>query len=110
MSPPLEVSVSSDLLEKAHAAFPTGGSVDGLPSFELFTRGPLDAAKQFFARQFDIAPIPEPGAPSIRQWGTVSNIFGPLVFFALRTQAGAEIMDYLHDPDYWQLIADDPDD
>lgn len=85
MPPSLHVSVSPDLLARAREDFPPGGAVDGTPSVELFERGPLDAAKRIFARAFETAPIPEPGVPSIRQWDILSTIFGPLVFFALRT-------------------------
>jgi hypothetical protein len=48
--------------------------------------------------------------PSIRQWDILSTIFGPLVFFALRTQAGVEVIGSLRDPDYWDLVNDDPED
>lgn len=110
MSPELHVSVSPDLVAKARSDFPPGGSVDGTASFELFQRGPLDAAKRIFAREFETTPIPEPGVPSIRQWDTLSTVFGPLVFFALRTQAGVELIDYLYDADYWDRVNDDPED
>jgi hypothetical protein len=66
---------------------------------------------RFFAVAFESAPIPEPGATSIRQWDTFSTIFGPMYFLALRTEEGVELIDYASDdPNYWQLVNDDPDD
>jgi hypothetical protein len=107
---PIEVSVSPELLAKAHSEFPPGGSVDGRPSLELFVRGPLDAAKQIFAREFDAAPEPIPGLGAMRQCDTLSSIFGPIFFYAIKKTDGIEIVDYLYDPNYWELVSDDPGD
>ncbi|MGH9047766.1 MAG: hypothetical protein ACRDVW_10715 [Acidimicrobiales bacterium] len=74
----------------------------------MFCRGPLDA-KQIFARQFDATPVPVPGVDAMRQWDMLSSIFGPLVFFAIRKTDGVEIVDCLYDPDYWDLVGDDPE-
>ena len=105
-----QVSVAPRLLEKASADFPSGGSVDGAPTFEIFVRGPLEAAK-FFARAFDGAPIPIPGVDSIRFWDTLSTFFGPLVFYALLVSDDrVEVIDYLSHPDYWALAGGGPAD
>ena len=102
------MSVSPSLIEKARREYPSGASVGGTPSFEIFERGPLDAAVQFFGRSFDQAPTPIDGVEAIRQWTTWSVIFGPLIFYAVRTGDRIEVSDYLYQPDYWDVVGEDP--
>ncbi len=97
---PREVTVASHVLAQAREDFPRDRTEDGHPSFADFRDGPLEAARLFFARRFDEAPIPVPDLPAIRQWDTLSTIFGPVVFFAMAVGPQVAIVGYLHDPDY----------
>lgn len=106
---PEKVIVSSDLLAKAREDFPPARSDDGKPSFADFCDGPLEAAKLVFARRFDEAPCPEPGITSIRQWDTLSKLFGPVFFYAMRVADHIEIVSYEYQADYWEQVGDDPD-
>lgn len=105
---PEPVAVAGELLGKARQRFPPGGSVDGTPSFELFEHGPLQAAIELFGRRFDEAPTVEAGVDSLRWVSTMSALFGPMVFFALRTIDHIEIVDYVEDEGYWDLDDDPP--
>ncbi len=102
------MSVSTELVAKATLDFPATAAAKGSPTLHLFSRGPLEAARLFFAVTFDHAPTPIPGITAIRQWDTLSPIFGPLVFFAVLTGSEIVVMDYLYDPDYWDIVNDDP--
>ena len=48
-----EVRHSPAFLATAKERFPVGGSAEGRPSYELFERGPLEAASELFSRSFD---------------------------------------------------------
>ena len=105
---PREVTVATRVFSQAREDFPAHRTDDGRPSYSDFRDGPLEAARLFFARRFDEAPTPEPGLPSIRQWDTLSKIFGPVFFYALAVAQRIEIISYEYDPDYWETIGDDP--
>lgn len=79
--------------------------MDGAPSFEQFSNGPLAAATEFFRRRFDEAPEPYPG---IRAWITIRlPVFMPMVFYAAQVDDHVELIDFSahEDADYWD---DDP--
>lgn len=102
-----EVRHSESFLEQARIFFPPGGSSDGRPSFELFTRWPLSAADELFSRSFD--ELPEI-APGIRGWLTLQTpFFPPIVFYAVLVVDYVEIVSLTVDEDYWDLMEDDPD-
>jgi hypothetical protein len=108
MSPRRRVACGEWFIEHANAAFPSGGSVDGRPSFELFASGPLAAATAFFMRRFDEAPEIAPG---IRSWVTVElPLFPPIAFYAAAVGDHIELLDFTEeDPDaYWAEFGDDP--
>lgn len=49
--------------------------------------------------------------PEVRSLQLVDPVFGPVVFVGVRVEPGVvELAAYEPDPDYWGLIADDPDD
>jgi hypothetical protein len=102
-----QVIVASAVLAQAREEFPPERTDDGRPSFRDFCEGPLEAAKLLFSRRFDTAPNPEPGIASIRQWDTMSKIFGPVVFYAMRVESHIEIISYLRQGDYWDQVGDD---
>lgn len=101
--------MADTLLEKARTSYPPGGSAAGTPSFELFCAGPLEAAKIYFEREYDSALESIPGT-GIKQVHTLETFFPIMVFYALAVGDHLEIVDYVDDPDYWDLVGDDPSD
>jgi hypothetical protein len=77
------------------------------PSFDLFMRGPLQGAVEYFARAFEDALEVLPGT-GIRQLHTIDSCFPAMAFYALRVDDHVEIVEYTVDPDYWELVGDDP--
>ncbi len=106
------VRPSAEFLAKAQALFPPGGSTDGRASFELFERLILRAAELQFSRQFDDLPVPLPEVGAIRHVMTHAvPLFPALILYGILLDDGAvEILDVEVDDDYWDLIADDPND
>lgn len=105
---PDRVVVVARVLRQAADDFPSDRSDEGRPSLVDFVEGPLAAAQLVFSQKFDQAPRPLPGLDALRQWDTLSIIFGPVLFFALRTSEHIEIVSYVFDPDYWETVGDDP--
>lgn len=101
--------VSGDVTDKALERFPAGGSPEGAPSFSHFVNGPLAAAREYFSRYFDIALVDMEGSP-IHYYMTVSTFFPVMGFFAARVGDHIEILDFIEDEGYWDLIEDDPED
>ncbi len=101
------VSVSDDVTAQAARRFPVGGSAEGAPTLAHFEHGPLAAACEYFSRRFEDAPQPVAGV-AIRLSLTNSPFFGPIAFFAIRTTDGIEIVSFTDDPDYWEIVDDDP--
>jgi hypothetical protein len=110
--PRREVRHSEQFLAKARSLFPPGGSATGRASFELFEQLVLRAAEYQFSRQFDDLPIALPEVPAIRHVMTHAVPFFPaLVIYAmLLTDGTIETLDLDVDEDYWDQIADDPED
>ena len=101
------VEVSSDLTAKARGLYPEA-SAEGRPTLALFERGPLAAACEYFGRYFDIALVDTEGSP-VRYYQKVSTFFPVLGFFAIRVEDYVEIIDFIVDEDYWDLIEGDPE-
>lgn len=69
--------------------------------------GPLLAAR-LALRRFDSLPFDD--VPAIRHFHFVDPVFGALVFTAvLLTDGTVEISSMDEDPDYWNLVEDNPD-
>ena len=96
------VVVGAAALEKAHDEFGEGRTVDGSPSEYDFVSGPLAAAvfafRDFEQLSFDLIP-------AVRSYTIVDPFFGPVVFVGVLTIDDlVEIVDFAHDPDYWQFL------
>ncbi len=106
------VVASEDLLREARLRFPPGGSVDGTPRFEQFESGPLAAVIEYFSRDFEGAPE---AAAGVKFYVTVGSFFPAMVFYAMRVgdDTGGdhvEVVSFVPDDDYWDVIGDDPED
>jgi hypothetical protein len=101
-----QVSVSSELAADAVVRYGPERSGDGRPSEWDFWSGPLAAALVAF-RDFDGLRVD--GHPDVRTLHLVDPVFGPIVFVGVRVAPGiVELAAFDDDPDYWDLIADDP--
>lgn len=101
------VRLSADFVALAKSFFPEGGSVSGAPSYELFSAGPLEAAKELFGRSFE--ELPEI-APGIRGWNTLQTpFFPPIVFYGALVGNRVELMSLTVDNEYWDQIDADPE-
>ncbi len=103
------VEVSGEVTSKALVRFPPEVSSAGTPSYFHFVNGPLEAAREYFSRYFDVALFDSEGSP-IRYYVTVSTFFPVMGFFAARVGDHIEILDFIEHESYWDLIEDDPDD
>jgi hypothetical protein len=106
------VVASGELLRAARLRFPPGGSVDGTPRFEQFVDGPLAAVIEYFSRDFDGAPE---AAAGVKVYVTVGSFFPAMLFYAMRISDHAggdhiEVVSFVPDDDYWDVIGDDPED
>ena len=92
--------------------YPPGGSPDGRPSFELFERLILRGVELQFSLQFDDLPVALQEVPSIRHVMTHAVPYFPalVIYGILLTDGAVELLDLEVDEDYWDLIANDPDD
>ncbi|MDZ7731776.1 MAG: hypothetical protein U5R31_00500 [Acidimicrobiia bacterium] len=104
------VTISEDLVAKARRLFPPGVSASGRPSYEVFRDGPLKAAEAQFGRQFDDLPSATGDVDALRFVMTVATpLFSPMIFYGvLETTGNVAIIDFIDDPDYWDLVGDDP--
>lgn len=102
-----QVRLSADFVALAQSFFPEGGSVSGTPSYELFSAGPQEAAKELFGRSFE--ELPEI-APGIRAWNTLQTpFFPPIVFYGALVADHVELMSLTVDTEWWEQIDADPD-
>ena len=99
MSRAERVKVSDEALAKARDCYPVDGSASGTPTM----------AREYFGRFFEEALTESPGSP-IRYYMTVSTFFPVLGFYAARVGGCIEILDFIVDEDYEDLVEDDPDD
>jgi hypothetical protein len=102
-----EIRHSPDFLAAAREHFPVGGSAVGKPSFELFSRGPLEAASELFSRSFEeLFEI----VPGIRALDTIHTpFFPPITFYAALVDDYVEILSMSIDDTYWDLLDGDPE-
>lgn len=106
MANKVRVEVCADLTAKALSLYPKV-SAEGRPTFAHFEKGPLAAAQEYFGRYFDEALVESQGSP-VRYYQTVSTFFPVLGFFAIRIADYIEIIDFMPDENYWDLIEGDP--
>jgi hypothetical protein len=98
---------ADNVAKSAHELFGAERSPAGRPSEYDFVSGPLAAATARFA---DFESLPEAAGPSIRSVHVFDPVLGPVVFVGVLVgPATVEIAGFDHDPDYWRLIEDDPD-
>lgn len=103
-----EVRVGDHLAQVITDAFGPQRSSSGRPSEWDFWGGPLAAALIAF-RDFESLRFDD--IPSIRSLHLIDPVFGPLVFVGvLIGPAMVELAAFTQDPDYWQMIEDDPND
>jgi hypothetical protein len=97
-------------MREALELFPSDGSPDGTPSFELFERGPLLGAETAFALDFHAQREAVPGVSGLRLVVIAPTpLFGPVVIWAcVTTDDAVELLSITHDPEYWELVGDDP--
>lgn len=106
-----EVRASDRFVAEARARFPTRPTSDGRPTYAQLAAGPLAGAIEQFARQFDELPEAVEGTAIKVVMTAPVPLFGPLVFYAiLGTDDVVELVSLLDDPDYGDLIGDDPGD
>lgn len=103
-----EVRVGEAAADKITSTHGPERSAGGRPSEWDFWSGPLAAAligfRDFENLLFDVRP-------EIRTLHIVDPVFGALVFAGVLVEPGViEIADYEVDPDYWDMIEDDPND
>lgn len=101
------VLVGAAVLEKAHDEFGEARTTGGSPSEYDFVSGPLAAAilvfRDFENLSFDLVP-------AVRTYTVVDPFFGPVVFAGVLIDHDVvEIVDFAHDPDYWQLLGESTD-
>jgi hypothetical protein len=103
-----EVRVGDTLADDITGTFGPKRSGEGAPSEWDFWSGPLAAALVGF-RDFDA--LRHAGHARVRTLHVVDPVFGPVVFVGVLVAPGVvELAAFAHDPDYWSLIEDDPDD
>jgi hypothetical protein len=79
---------------------------EGGPSLADFEGGPL-AAATFRFEHFD--DLPEAMGPSVRQCHVLVPAFTPVVFIGVLVAPDVvEIAGFEDDPDYWDVIGNDP--
>lgn len=103
-----EVRVSDLAAEKIATTYGPERSTTGRPSEWDFWSGPLAAALIGFR---DFENLLWHSHPEIRTLHIIDPVFGALVFVGVLTEPGTvEVADFDVDPDYWQMVANDPDD
>lgn len=103
-----EVRLSASLAERVTSRWGPDRSASGGGSEYDFWSGPIQAALVGF-RDFDALPVVDD--PRVRLLYIPDPVFGPVVFVGVRIADGiVEIADFADDPDYWEMLGDDPDD
>ena len=101
-----EVQVAAAVYDEIHRRFGSGRTSEGSPSEYDFVSGPL-AAAVFAFRDFESMPFDI--GPAVRSYTVPDPIFGPVVFIAVLLADGVvEIADFSDDPDYWDMVQEDP--
>lgn len=102
-----DVKVGEVLAAEIAAAFGPQRSGGGQPSEWDFWSGPLAAALIAF-RDFESLRFEQ--LPEVRTLHLVDPVFGALVFVGVQIGPTAvELVAFSDDPDYWNLVEDDPD-
>ncbi len=101
------VQVSAEIDRRIVAWCGEERNAEGRPSATDFRSTVLAAAK-FGFRGFDELPIDL--VPQVRTLHVLDPHFGAVVFTAIKVASDVvEIADFDIDPDYWDTIANDPD-
>ena len=104
----VDVRVSEQLATTVASRFGPQRTGDGGPSEWDFWGGPLAAALIGF-RDFESLRFTD--HPRVRNLHIVDPVFGPVVFVGVLVEPGVvELAAFSDDPDYWDLIGDDPND
>jgi hypothetical protein len=104
----VEVHVGEQLAAAIASRFGPQRAGAGDPSEWDFWGGPLAAALIGF-RDFESLRFTED--PRVRTLHVVDPVFGPVVFVGVLVEPGVvELAEFGDDPDYWDLIGDDPND
>ena len=103
-----EVQVGQGVAEKITSSYGPERRATGRPSEWDFWSGPLAAAligfRDFENLLFDLHP-------EIRSLHIVDPVFGAVVFAGVLVESAVvEIADFDVDPDYWDMVEDDPND
>ena len=102
------VTVAQRVAVLAADRYPQERPGDGSPCELDFWSGPLAAALLEF-RDFDALPFPD--VPAIRIYVSADPVFGAVAFTGVRVgPAQVELDGFDSDPDYWQVVADAPED
>ena len=101
-----QIRVGRFAAEKITAEHGPERSATGQPSEWNFWSGPLAASLIGFR---DFEHLPFDLHPEIRTLHIVDPVFGVVVFVGVLIEPGVvEIADFTIDPDYWEMIEDDP--
>jgi hypothetical protein len=101
-----EVRVGEALADQIEAAFGPERSSEGTPSEWDFWSGPLAAALIAFR---DFGELLAPHQPEVRILTFADPVFGPVTFVGVLVEPGlVELAAFDRDPDYWDLIGEDP--
>ncbi len=102
-----DVHVGVELAAAIASRFGSQRSGDGGPSEWDFWSGPMAAAIIAFR---DFNSLRSTDHPRVRALHLVDPVFGPVVFVGVLLDADVvELAEFDDDPDYWDLIGDDPD-
>ena len=104
----VEVRVGAMLAARITDEYGPARSAGGQPSEWDFWSGPLAAAligfRSFEGLSFDTHP-------DVRTLHVIDPVFGPVVFVGvLIAPELVEVADFAVDPDYWDVIEEDPND
>lgn len=105
---PFQVTISEFVAAKAAERFGDGGPEKGNGSEYDFFGGPIAAAGLAFT---DFLNLRAAAGGRVRSVTVVDAVFGATVFIGVRRRDDIiEIADFEPDPDYWDLVDDEPGD
>jgi len=103
---PFRVTISQFVAAKAAERYGDERSATGAPNEYDFFGGPLAAAGLAFS---DFTNLRAAAGGRVRAVTILDPVFGPTVFIGVRLRDDTiEIADFEPDPDYWDLIDEDP--
>jgi hypothetical protein len=113
MAQPRRIVRGEQFLEAARTFFPTGGSVDGRPSFELFETRILRITERRMSQTFEDLPEAVEGTGIRFVMTHAVPYFPAMVIYGMLLVAGGdefvELIDIVLDEDYFDIIENDPD-